>query len=226
MLFILGGSAPTIGAYFAVVKTGEAGSLQEFHARVLKFKTGPLLYLFALLVPVLLWVATTFSASMVTAISHFTMSPQPFFVYIPAFFTSIIFGGIEEFGWRGILQHELSRRLNLFVTNLVIGLIWALWHLPLFYIVGTSHQGNSFLFYTLGAIGFSSFMTWLYARSASVFLCVLFHASINAAAITGLAVSMDLPVAYPIAATVIFVTGLIFITLAGIKPESLKPYCH
>jgi len=43
----------------------------------------------------------------------------------------------EEFGWRGFVQPRLRRRLSPLMTSLVLGTVWALWHLPFFAMTGT-----------------------------------------------------------------------------------------
>lgn len=45
---------------------------------------------------------------------------------------TIFAGGAEELGWRGILQDILSKKANLVVTGIVIGVLWGVWHGPLF----------------------------------------------------------------------------------------------
>ncbi len=215
VIFILGGSAPTIGAYIAVLLTVNEGSLKEFHTRVLKVKVGFKYYLYAILVPVVLGLFGL-ALAYFTGDRYFAAHPiQPLFFFIPLFFTSIFMGGLEEFGWRGVLQPALTNKLSLFTANLFIGITWAFWHLPLFYVAGAHHEGKPFLFFTLGAIGYSSFITWLYAKTNSIILCVLFHASINAAAATGLSVSMGAAAVYPYYAVFVMLSGLIFLTLMG-----------
>lgn len=52
--------------------------------------------------------------------------------------TAVVAGPLsEEFGWRGYLQPRLRTRLTPVVTAVVLGAIWALWHAPLFLLVGT-----------------------------------------------------------------------------------------
>jgi uncharacterized protein len=46
----------------------------------------------------------------------------------------------EEFGWRGHLQPRLRRALSPAATSAVVGVVWALWHVPLFLLVGTSQS--------------------------------------------------------------------------------------
>jgi len=219
VLFILGGSAPTIGAYVAILLTSKEGSLKEFHSRVFKVKVGFPLYLYTILVPVLIGLAGLGLVYLISFRYFETYTIQPLYLFVPFFFTSIFMGGLEEFGWRGVLQPALTKKLNLFAANLVIGIVWALWHLPLFYIIGAHHHNKQFLFFTLGAIGYSSFMTWLYAKTNSVFLCVLFHASINATASIGLSVSMEATAVYPYNAVLIMLFGLFFL---GIMQQQLR----
>ena len=62
---------------------------------------------------------------------------------MPLFFIQLIFfgGGHEELGWRGILQPLLDKKYTYWQSNLIVGSIWGIWHLPLWFIVGESHQG-------------------------------------------------------------------------------------
>jgi membrane protease YdiL (CAAX protease family) len=43
----------------------------------------------------------------------------------------------EELGWRGYAQPRLRRRLSPLATSVVLGAVWAAWHLPLFFLTGT-----------------------------------------------------------------------------------------
>ena len=48
-----------------------------------------------------------------------------------------------------------------------------------------------FVSFALAGVEYSGFMTWLYAKTTSILLCVLFHASINASAAMGIVVAMN-----------------------------------
>ena len=54
---------------------------------------------------------------------------------VPLFLSMVIGGGVEEFGWRGVLVYQL-RKTNPVFISLGVGLIWALWHIPLFFLGG------------------------------------------------------------------------------------------
>jgi CAAX protease family protein len=86
----------------------------------------------------------------------------------------------EEVGWRGYALPRLTDRFGLARASLVLGVVWAVWHLPLFFIPGTSVYGQSFPLYLLQVTAISVTMAWLYWRTGgSLLLVMLFHAAIN-----------------------------------------------
>lgn len=68
-------------------------------------------------------------------------------------------GGQEELGWRGFILDPLEKRLGPWLGNLVLGVIWAVWHVPLIFIPGTSQRFAPFLGFTIVLTGYS----YLYA---------------------------------------------------------------
>jgi membrane protease YdiL (CAAX protease family) len=87
----------------------------------------------------------------------------------------------EEIGWRGYALPRLAQRLGLAPAGLVLGLVWSLWHLPLFLLsVGGDQFGQSFPTYLLQVTALSVAMAWLMGRTGgSLLLAVLFHSAIN-----------------------------------------------
>ena len=90
----------------------------------------------------------------------FTSTPWVVMIVAIVFSTPVQSG--EEIGWRGYLLPRLAARLGLPVASLVVGVIWACWHLPFFFIAGTDKTGQPFAPYLLGVIGLSVAMAWLY----------------------------------------------------------------
>jgi hypothetical protein len=74
-------------------------------------------------------------------------------------------GGQEELGWRGYILDPMEERLGPWLGNLVLGVVWAVWHVPLFFIPGTTQIFVPFLGFALVLIGYSYFFAWV--RQAS-----------------------------------------------------------
>jgi len=101
-------------------------------------------------------------------------------VFLLIFFTNAL---PEEFGWRGFALDPLQKRLTAFGASLMIGVIWSIWHLPLFFIEGTTQAAIPIYQYFLQTMALSIFYTWLYNNTGgSVFIAVLFHAVTNTSA--------------------------------------------
>ncbi len=94
----------------------------------------------------------------------------------------VVNGFGEEIGWRGYLAERLLERFSLGVTSLLVWVVWAGWHLPMFWVVGNFRDfgvGGT-IGWVIG-IGFGSgFLTWLY-RSAghSILIVALWHTAYN-----------------------------------------------
>ena len=107
------------------------------------------------------------------------------------FVDSLIRGPLgEELGWRGYLQNELNKRFSLLKASLIVGVIWAVWHLPLWFISG--YQGLDLLFYivsfTVGLIAFSVIIGFVYGRGRNLIYAILLHQMLN---FTGRLLNMD-----------------------------------
>lgn len=212
-LLVLGGTAPTVVAFLAVWRTPEAGSLREFTRRLFHLRVPPGLLLVAVFGAAGLGVVSLGVTGLLFGTDWPGDPGQVVMLYLVVFVPSIVFGGIEEVGWRGVLQPAVTDRFNLVVANLLIGVVWAVWHLPRFWVVGGSHHGGSFMLFLVAGVGYSAVMTWLYARTASVALCVLFHAGINAAATAGLAFPVDQAPGFGVQAVVLVTVGTVLLVV-------------
>jgi uncharacterized protein len=85
----------------------------------------------------------------------------------------------EEIGWRGFMLHRLAARIGFARSSLLVGLVWAAWHLPMFYMSGGNMVGQSFPFFLLLVTAMSVALAWLYWRTGSVLLTMIMHAAIN-----------------------------------------------
>lgn len=55
--------------------------------------------------------------------------------------TILLAAVIEEIGWRGYGEDSVASYFSWFTESVILGFVWALWHLPLFWIQGTYHYG-------------------------------------------------------------------------------------
>ncbi len=86
----------------------------------------------------------------------------------------------EEVGWRGYALPRLARHIGLAPASILLGVIWASWHLPLFFAPESDMFGQSFPVYLLQVTAVSVAMAWLYWRTGrSLLLVMLMHAAVN-----------------------------------------------
>lgn len=105
--------------------------------------------------------------------------PEPIYLMLLATLVSTPMQAGEEIGWRGYALPRLAALVGLGPASLLIGIIWAAWHLPFFFFASDKY-GQSFPMYALGAIALSVVMAWLYWRTnGSLLMTMLMHAAVN-----------------------------------------------
>jgi membrane protease YdiL (CAAX protease family) len=204
-LSVAGGLGPMAAAGITLSLTG--GSLLEWARRIVSWRVPLRYYLYAVGLPVLAMAALNLA---VIALGR-QPDPSTLVARLPAYLetlliTGVIFGGLEEPGWRGFALPRLEQRYSPVVATLILGLAWGIWHVPPFGPTG-------FLFPLVLAFYF----TWLYNRTGSVLLCILLHASISAAQ-DHLLLTADAPVVHVVllGGYVLGVGLLIAITRGGL----------
>ena len=103
------------------------------------------------------------------------------YLAIPAFlyvlFTSVLG---EEIGWRGYALPRLLQGYNALKSSLILGLIWGVWHLPLFWLAGNFHNEVPFLPFMIQVLAASIVYTWMFVNTeGSLLFPHLFHAASN-----------------------------------------------
>ena len=103
-----------------------------------------------------------------------------FIWYLPflMFFKFIVFGGLEEIGWRYVFQPLLQEKFHYFQATILTFIIWSIWHLLFFYIDGSLAilQIVPFLF---GLLTNSFILSALYLKTKNLWICVMTHSIIN-----------------------------------------------
>jgi uncharacterized protein len=104
----------------------------------------------------------------------------PWYVMLLAIAVSMWVQAGEEIGWRGYALPLMSKKIGLALSGILLGIVWATWHLPLFYITAADTFNQSFPVYLLQVTGLSVIMTWLFWKvNGNVLPVMVFHAAIN-----------------------------------------------
>ena len=191
VLIALGGIGPVVSAIILTYIKQDREAWRDYWRWVIDFRrigagwyavillTALILTAFA----VLLDVFFEGSGAQLEAAARFVSQPLailPFAIFM------LFFGPIpEELGWRGYALDRLQVRWSALISSLVLGTIWAMWHLPLFFIIGTYQNSPGFgtLFFRtfmMGLIPGAILYTWIYNNNRrSTLSAVLFHFTAN-----------------------------------------------
>jgi membrane protease YdiL (CAAX protease family) len=88
----------------------------------------------------------------------------------------------EEVGWRGYALPALQARYSALLASLILGVLWGLWHLPVFFNPDTSYSNLPFFLFLPFIVLIAIIMTWLFnSTGGSVLMAMFFHAVLNTA---------------------------------------------
>ena len=112
--------------------------------------------------------------------AHWHWHPAVLIGLLIPMFNYNLFGGplFEEFGWRGFLQVHLQCIMPPWIAGICVGVMWALWHAPLFLVSWSSASPWT---YTLIVVGLSLLMAYGFNSSGrAVVVAILMHSAFNA----------------------------------------------
>ncbi len=188
ILLYLGGLGPPVAGIALTYLNKDKAFQKEYWQRVLNPKRiGGKWYLIILLAyPILaLLVSVVVQGQIQISVTLIEVQEQPLSLVTFVIFI-FVFGPLpEELGWRGYALDELQEQMNAVMASLVLGIMWAIWHIPLFFMNGTYQ--NEMGFGTLSfwqfcgfAVVFSVLITWVYNNNRrSILSAALFHFIVN-----------------------------------------------
>lgn len=194
-LLLFGLCVPCITAIAMIYASHNEILIQDFWKRLLLFKISPsYLIVILFLMPYAVLLATWLSLFLGYSTDQFSLANNfsvmkgwaILGIAIPLLLAPII----EELGWRGYGVDSLRAYFNLFKTSMLFGFLWAVWHLPLFFIKGY-YQNELWHLGTIYVINFfvsvfvlSFLMNWVYYKTGrSIPALILFHSVINLSSI-------------------------------------------
>ena len=178
VLVLLGAFAPSLVALWLAAR-GEGGTgIRTLLGRVLQWRVAAPWYLFAVgYIPAIKLTIALVHRGATGAWPRF--GNEPWYVIPVAIAFSTPFQAGEEIG-RGYALPRLAARFGLARASILLGLIWACWHVPQFFIPEADTYGQSFFVFVLQVTALSVAMAWLYAHTnGSLLLVMLLHAAVN-----------------------------------------------
>ena len=189
MLTLPGAWAPTIAAVILVQLSDGFAGVKKFLKKVLHWRVGLRWYLVVLfgiaaIAYIAIGVGMLFGIPAPEIRLPGGLPREALIGFLPIFFLVNIFVGgplAEDIGWRGYLLPKLREHMNALNASLIIGIIWAVWHLP-FFIFSEWNAAVGyvpFLWFTMLTTSWSLLFAWVYVNTNSILMPVLFHAAIN-----------------------------------------------
>ena len=182
-LSMTSGFEPSLAAVVVVSYTTGSAGLRRWLTRCHQWRTGWRWVLLALAFPA---VYMGLAAAAHVALGG-TLPPSPaaghVWLAVANVFLIFLVGGPlgEEFGWRGYALPALQERWGWRVASVLLGVVWAAWHLPLFYSAGTLQSHLPLGWFALSLIASSVLFAWLFNRTkCSVVPALVLHTTINA----------------------------------------------
>ena len=181
-LFFLGGFGPSLAAVAVIAIDGGRTGLRAWLLGCLRWRGSSGWLVLAFLSP--LAVLTVAAAAHMTLGGSVPPSPASGHIgqFVANFFLVFLVGGPlgEELGWRGFASPALQERLGWRSASLALGVIWGVWHLPLFFVTDSTQRNGSMAVFFVLIVATSVFYTWLYNRSSgSVLTALVLHTASN-----------------------------------------------
>jgi membrane protease YdiL (CAAX protease family) len=180
---LLAAFGPSLAGLLVIgVDCGKEG-LRKVWNQLIRVRVRWIWYVLSLAGPPLLMLASLWFHILLGGTGLAFNDPAEVYRVIPVFLLVFFFSVLgEEIGWRGFALPWLQARFDALVSSLILGVIWALWHLPLFWLPGDFHQQLTLIWFLLQTVAITVLYTWIYnATRGSLWVILLLHTASNTA---------------------------------------------
>ena len=225
---------PAIAALLAASLTGGRAAVRELGARLVRWRVGRQWYLVVLVGPAAFSFVVAGLYTLLLGGSWSAAAPQAFdrgvLALVPIFVVLALTDGMgEEVGWRGYALPRLLARHSALGASLLLGVLWALWHLPLFWTEGYPLYQSPIWLLFVDLPAQAIIYTWIFQHTrGSVLLAILLHAAGNLFALPQATIHGDLTLSVLevgakglVALVVVAVAGPRYLA-RGPRPEALS----
>jgi membrane protease YdiL (CAAX protease family) len=183
-VLVIGTFGPLVAAVVVTGQESGRAGLRSLLGRILHWRVAPIWYGVVLLGPVLLMLAGL-------ALEVVVLGAQPpslgtVIGALPILVIITVYGMIfvtlgEEVGWRGYALPALQARYGALVSSVILGVLWAVWHLPAFFNPDTHYSDLPFVLQLALQIPLAILFTWVFnSTGGSVLMAIVLHAVVNA----------------------------------------------
>ena len=180
---IIAAFGPAAGAFYSLRTRNGKGSIKRYLKSLLDFRFGWK----AWLIPIIVLGVSSWIAWILPELWGYPRLKMilPSLWAFPLYLLIMIFfgGGQEELGWRGYILDRMEEHLGPWLANLLLGMIWAAWHLPLWFIIipGFTESYINFAGFIILTTGLSYFLSWVRQTSGKrPMACIVAHGLSNA----------------------------------------------
>jgi uncharacterized protein len=177
--------APAVAAILAAALTGGRAAVRDLGERLVRWRVGWQWYVLVILGPAAFSLAIAgiyalLGGSWSAAVPK-SLSEEPLVLLPVAFLILALTDGLgEEPAWRGFALPRLLTRHNALVASLIVGVFWALWHLPLLWTEGRTRFQEPVWPILVDNTAKSVLFTWVFLNTrGSLLLAILLHAATN-----------------------------------------------
>jgi membrane protease YdiL (CAAX protease family) len=194
VLYLIGGFGPSTAGFIFLArtmnKTGQKDALHRL-SRFQQISGGWYAFIFLIFpavagLAILIYQLVYGSPPDLPALQGFSGRPAELLVLVFIAIQSLLMGPLaEEVGWRGFALDRLQSRWNPLAAGLILGVVWSLWHLPLFFIPGGMYfewgfGTDLFWLFLLRMTALSVLMTGVYNHTGrSILSAILMHFVFN-----------------------------------------------
>lgn len=189
----LGYFGPAIAACILLARYSGKAGIEGWLTRIFRWRVSLKWYIAAFGIPLGSVLLVIFLQTIVEG-NFQEVNPSQWQTAFPALWKALVIGTLfgifvasgEELGWRGYAYPGLLTRVNALTASVIIGIFWALWHLPINYLYGLEYpEWIDIILYGVGTITASVIYAWIFNHTqGSVLLSSIFHSTYDVGIIT------------------------------------------
>lgn len=180
LLITIATLGPLLGGVGAAAYESGSAGVRQLLAQAGRWRLHPGWYAIVLLGPALIMLVAFFLWRALGG-PQLAAPPLNAWISVPILVIVLLLPALfEEVGWRGFALPRLQSRYGALAASLILGVAWAVWHAPIWFIPDAGFSTLPFAVFMAFTIALSILFTWLYNSTGSVLLPALAHAAINA----------------------------------------------